>query len=240
MKPVSLINTATLWNGRRKVGVEIAVPTGFDAAEYDARWLGADGRIRLLPAAEFRAAPSDHLRLWLHLRARYALPTAELVEWLKERIGGRRAIEVGAGNGDLGRHIGIVMTDSRLQQTPAMRAFYTRLGQVPTCPPPDVLTLDAETAVARLRPKVVVASWLTRRFVPGVDVGGVSDASVYSPCEERFLAVAETYVHIGARHVHGTKTLLGRPHQEYRVAGLISRCQDPADDVIYVWERGDA
>ncbi|HEY3283412.1 MAG TPA: hypothetical protein VGN26_14180 [Armatimonadota bacterium] len=45
----------------------------------------------------------------------YQFPTRELVLWLQELIRGRRAIEIGAGNGWLGWHLGIPMTDSYQQ-----------------------------------------------------------------------------------------------------------------------------
>jgi hypothetical protein len=47
--------------------------------------------------------------------------TVELVAWLHDRIAGRKAIEIGAGMGDLGYHLGIPQTDSYAQiEDPAM------------------------------------------------------------------------------------------------------------------------
>jgi hypothetical protein len=89
----------------------------------DEAWLDSDGRVRALPAAAFDVDPYDRF-VWCAARARYGLPTVELVERLREMIGGRRALEVGAGQGDLGRLLGIPMTDSAQQTTAEMRAYY--------------------------------------------------------------------------------------------------------------------
>src|SRR5271170_675184 len=81
-------------------------------------------RLKLLSYKEYDKIDRIALKLFCHATGRYGLPTIELVEYLKELIGGRSAIEIGAGNGDLGRHLGIPMTDSRLQEDPVIRERY--------------------------------------------------------------------------------------------------------------------
>jgi hypothetical protein len=196
------------------------------------------GRIKLLPAAEFEGIPRDLFRAWCGQQARYGIPTLELIQWLKERIGDRKAIEVGCGNADIGYYLGITQTDSCLQQTPAMRLMYAAMGgQIPTRPREDVLPLDAESAVQKLKPDVVVASWLTRRFIKGVDVEGQAEASVYGPEEEKILKGCAEYIHIGNLNVHSQKTLLQIPHEFYQFPWLVSRAADQSMNCIYVWKN---
>jgi hypothetical protein len=205
--------------------------------DLDARWIDpATGRIRLLPAREFNFYPWVLLRTWMHLRARYCLPTVELVDWLKAKIAGRSAIEVGSGNGDLGFHLGIPETDSCIQQTPELLMFYHAHGQIPTRPRPECLKMDAETAVKKLKPQVVVASWLTRKFIAGTDREGAAQASIYGVSEKILVRKSDCYIHVGNEKSHGEKTILKTPHEEIRIPGMVSR-GNPELDVIYVWGK---
>lgn len=211
----------------------LAVVAGLNSTLLDKK-----GRIRLFPAAFYKALPPDALSIWCLQQARYGIPTVELVEWLKNEIGDRKAIEVGAGNGDLGYHLGIVSTDSYAQASrPEMQLTYAATGQVPTAPKPDVLKLSAVDAVKRLKPKVVVASWLTRKFIKGKDKEGVAQAFAYGAEEEKIWENCHTYIHIGNVNSHGKKTLLAKPHLELFFPWLVSRAVDPSRNVIYLWDR---
>lgn len=218
------------------MSISFDVLMAIDVSYLDERWLDENGRIRLLPAEEFRSVPLDHLRIWCHKHARYGIPTLELVEWLREQIDDQMAIEVGAGCGDLGYHLGIIRTDSYIQTDPKVRSYFFSLGQVPVTPPPDVIRMDAERAVRKYKPDVVIASWLTRRFVPGRDRQGVSQAFAYGAREEEIVRAA-TYIHIGNRNVHGEKNILSLPHEEYQFDWLVSRARDQSQNVIWVWRR---
>lgn len=195
-----------------------------------------NGRTELVPAAQL--ADSDPLELirWCYANARYGLVTTELVAWLRTIIDGRHAIEVGAGCGDLGFHLGIHMTDSSVQTSPEMRALYAILGQRVTVPPVDVERLDAAQAVAKHRPQVVVASWLTQRYQPG-DRGRRTGSSIYGVDECALIESVETYVHIGNLRVHGDKRALRLPHRCYDFPWLWSRSQWPELNRIWVWDR---
>lgn len=215
---------------------EARVMDRVDVAYLDERWLSEDGRIKLLPAAAFRSVPPEHLRYWMHCKARYSLPTVELVEWLRERIAGRTALELGCGNGDLYHHLGIRGTDSGVQAETTLSALFQMMGQVPTRPRREVRIIDAESAVQKWRPEVAIASYLTRRFNPIIDQEGDAQASAYGPHEEVILANVCCYIHIGNRGSHDEKTVLTRPHEELQFPWLVTR-GDPALDVIYVWGK---
>jgi hypothetical protein len=211
-------------------------------AELDAMLLEPTGRLKLLPASCYEAINPMHLRIWAQKRARYLLVTAELVAWLGEFLDAAgvvpgEAIEVGAGQGDLGGHLGISMSDNGCQQRPEVKAFYEAIDQAPTFPPPHVRRLDAVGAVEKFRPKAVVASWLTRKFIAGVDRPGKAEASIYGAEEEKILAATGLYIHIGNALVHRGKTILARPHETYRFPWLVSRSRWPQEDCIWVWKQ---
>lgn len=208
-----------------------------DVSYLDAQLLDENGRVKLLPSAFYRQLPHDHIRIWCVQRARYTLPTLELVEWLRDRIGERNAIEVGAGMGDLGYHIPLIMTDSGIQRDPKVRAHYLTMQQAPTSPPPDVYEADAKRAIRKFRPEVVVAAWLTRKFILGRDMPGRAQAFQYGAREEEIVAAA-TYIHIGNLEQHDEKSILALPHEEVFAPWLVSRAKDQSRNVIWVWEKG--
>jgi hypothetical protein len=215
----------------------LSTPSPEALAALDAAWLDEEGRLRLLPAAAFTSVDPDVFKVWCHHRARYVIPTVELIDFLRERIGNRKTVEIGAGNADLGHHLGITMTDSRIQQlNPEVRFSVILRGGMPTAPPPTVLTMDAKAAIRRFRPKVVVGAWVTRKFRIGVDRPG-SDAFVFGADDEHTIARTQMYIHVGADHIHGTKTALSLPHEEVRLPGLISRVSDQSTNVIYIWGK---
>jgi hypothetical protein len=194
------------------------------------------GRGRLLPAKDVLSLGIDAVQGWMVLRARYQIVTTELVDWLRARIAGRFAIEVCAGMGDLGHHLGIPMTDSYIQTRmggnygDTMNAW----GQALTSPPPDVARLDAEAAVAEYQPRVVVASWVTQKWHPGDEHGfehGVEEIRIV-----RAKSV-ETYIVVGNRVVHGGKRIARLPHKEYAFPWLVSRGVDQTKNIVYVWGR---
>jgi hypothetical protein len=196
------------------------------------------GRLKLLPAAAYEAFPRDHVRLWAHRRGRYLLPTLELVAWLRAVIGGRKAIEVAAGSGDLGHHLGIPMSDSYLHAChPEMALVLAAMMVEPTVPASDVENLDALVAVAKYRPQVVVAGWLMQLYCQGDEKPPKIGSSVYGTDESKILDVVETYIHIGNTRYHGDKRILRRPHNVYRFSWVVSKAADAASDVIYVWNR---
>lgn len=69
------------------------------------------GRPRVLPASFYENTTPEERGLVCHRHGLYCLPTVELADFVRETIGGRTAIEIGAGNGALAEKIGIHATD---------------------------------------------------------------------------------------------------------------------------------
>jgi hypothetical protein len=178
----------------------------------------------------------DVIRVWCFLNSVYLLPTVELLEFLRQYVDDS-CIEIGSGNNLLFQYLGIPGTDSFIQQTPEMVSYYTALGQVPTRPPSSVENLTAAEAIAKYRPKTVIAGWVTQ-YWNGKD----SHGSVFGVDEEAVIDMGIRYIFVGARSEHSPKSILRRPHIEIPGTqhGVFSRVKDRGDDVIYLWNSGQA
>lgn len=193
------------------------------------------GRLIPMPASFYRQWTREALSLWCVRRGFYCLPTTELIDLLSSMLGDERAIEIGSGNGVIGRALAIPRTDSKMQERPEIREHYESLHQEVVNYGDDVEQLTALQAIERYQPSTVIAAWVTHRFdrrspkrkgnIFGVDEGKLLDKA----CVER-------YVFIGNERVHAAKPILSRPHRALRPPYLFSRSLDPRN-VIWIWER---
>ncbi|MGL5923740.1 hypothetical protein [Chroococcidiopsis sp.] len=122
-----------------------------------------EGRILLHPYKFYAQFDNLELRMWMQFRGRYQLPTIELIDWLREKIGDRFAIEVAAGNADLGYHLGIHQTDSWIQMHPLMQGYMYARDAKATAPKLDVEKLETVEAIKKYKPQIAIASWLTQK-----------------------------------------------------------------------------
>jgi hypothetical protein len=200
--------------------------------DISAEFLDEDGRLRILPASAWAATTAHERALFGHRHAIYGFPTVELVEWLQEFIGERKAIEIGSGTGVLAEAVGIIGTDSHQQSKPEYRAHYQVEGQPSIRYGADVKLLDAREAVRRYRPQVVVAQWVThkyerrRHFAEG-NIDGVNEEDVLERCDQ--------YVFIGNTKVHKGKSLWVRPHTLLHPPFVYSRASNGSPDFIAIW-----
>lgn len=214
----------------RAIGHSPFVLRNENTQDLDALLLDEQGRLRVLPADELRTMNEGRMRLWCHKNAVYLIPSQELVAWIKDRIKGRTAIEIGAGNGALGRTLGIPMYDNFMQQDfPDVVACYEAARQPRVRYGADVIKRNANAAVRVKRPQVVIGSWITHLYKADEPGRG---GNVYGIDELKILDHVETYIHVGCQRVHGQKRW--RPTEEHQPDWLFGRGRDR---VIYVWER---
>lgn len=191
-------------------------------------------RLRVVPAHTLeRTTPEERLLFGVR-EGLYSFPTQELCDFLRARIAGRTAIEIGAGHGTLAAALAIPATDNRQQEEEGIKAYYAEIGQPTVRYGENVEKLDAVAAVAKYAPQVVIACWVTHRFDPdrpqaGGSLTGVDEASLIGTCEE--------YIFIGNERVHAQKPIWQLPHQMMTPDWLFSRAVNGSRDFIAVWRR---
>lgn len=201
-----------------------------DVTHLDTLLLDGQGRLKVVPASVYADIEWLDLRIWCHKRAIYGLPTIELVEYLKRLIDGRAAIEVGSGNGALGRALGIPRTDNFCQTRPDVALLYQLQGQPLIDYGDDVERLSAIAAVKKYKPKVVLGSWVTQTS------DGSRPGCMFGIDEEALLRRVKTYAVFGSLRNHGghMKVINQRKHRVVQEPWMWSRAQDSA---LFIWGR---
>lgn len=191
-----------------------------------------NGLLQVVPSSLLAEVKPMHLSLWGNKRGIYCLPTIELIDWLREQIGGKSAIEICSGNGAIGRALNIPRTDSYIQTTPEIIEIYRAAGQVPIVPPEDVQKFEANEAVDYFNPEVVIGAYVTQKFVEG-DRNG----SAYGTDEVSLLKKVKKYIVIGNDESHGEKRIRRLPYKQYRFSWLFTRSLNQQSNEISIWEK---
>lgn len=199
--------------------------------------LDPKGRLKVMPAEFYAATTVEERAVFGARNAAYLLPTMELVSWLKSAIGQRTAIEIGSGNGVLATALGIPGTDSCLQAQPEIAQLYRSAGQKTVDYGQNVLPYAAENAVKNLRPKVVVAAWVTHKYS---ELRHEAGGNMFGVIEEDVIASCETYIFIGNSHVHKVKSIWALPHHKIEPPWLYSRAHNGSPEFIAVWGKAPA
>ncbi|WP_087864216.1 hypothetical protein [Comamonas thiooxydans] len=191
--------------------------------------LDANGNLKVVPASVYEQTTTLERYVFGHKNAVYNFPTTELIEHLREIIGDRSAIEIGAGNGVMAKALGIPATDSRQQERPEIIAHYELLRQPVIRYGDNVEKLDAHDAIRKYRPQVVVATWVTQKFDPSKpELGGNVDGVV----EEWVIQNVQEYLFIGNLKTHATKTIWSLPHTKQALPFLYSRSMTETPNFI--------
>ena len=202
-------------------------------SELDAACL-VDGKLQAMPAAYYAGWSQNDLSLWCSLRGFYCLPTLELVEFVRDQIDCEDALEIGAGNGALGRAVGIPLTDSFQQEREDVRELYLeQLHQAVVPYGSDVERLTALEAVEKYKPTVVLAAWVTHRFIPARpklrgNMNGVDESKLLQK------KCVKKYIFVGHEHSHSLKPILHHPHTTHYLPYLYSRGFS-GRNLVWVW-----
>lgn len=193
-----------------------------------------EGReMRILPASVWESFSWSEVRLLLHETGTYVVPTEELIEFLDGLIGEESAIEICAGNGFVGRELGIPVTDSYQQQDdPATSLLYSLAGQPTIKYPKDVVKLEANKAVDKFRPHTVIACYATHKW--RYDTMSGNDKGVDF---QKLLRKVKRLVLVGNTEVHKDNPLMDIPHEEIILPGYITRSAHPETNRIFIWEN---
>ena len=194
--------------------------------------LSSNGIPRVMPAAYYKKTSLYERAVFGNRQGLYGFPTTELVDWLRVAIGGRTAIEIGAGHGVLAEALCIPATDSKLQDDPEIAALYSGMGQSVVTYGNNVEKLEAEQAVTMYRPDVVIASWVTHMYLESRHGAG---GNMFGVMEENIISACQSYIFIGNRKVHAQKSIWALPHRIIEPDWLFSRASNGSPDFIAVW-----
>lgn len=214
-------------------GIHLIDPT--QVRDLASEVLDEQGRPRILPAAYWATTTPEERALLGHRHGLYSLPTVELVGHLRQLIGDRSAIEIGAGNGVLAEALGIPATDSRQQEIPEYRMRISLAGQAPVRYGPNVVHMDARAAVRHYRPDVVVGCWVTHRYDPRRHAAGGNEVGID---EEDVIRRCRLYVVVGNEAVHAGKVIWRLPYRIEYPSWLYSRAVNGSRDFIATWRGG--
>jgi hypothetical protein len=196
------------------------------------------GILKAMPAAYYAQFDQVQLSAFCVSNALYCLPTLELLDELNRLIlevsPSRNAIEIGAGNGAIGKALGIHATDSYMQTRPEIQMYYQSLRQPTIAYGSHVENLDANAAVERYRPDVVVGAWVTHLFDSSAEWRG---GNAFGIDEGAILSKVKRYIVIGNRQVHDKKPILDRVTRVIEADYLFSRSAGASDqNAIFIWD----
>lgn len=190
------------------------------------------GRMRVLPASYWASTTVDERALFGHSHGIYLFPTVELVERLKLIIAGRRAIEIGAGNGVLAEALDIPATDSFQQVKEPWKSIYEAIRH-PLAPyGPNVIDMHASRAVRHYKPDVVIGAWVTHKYDPqrhelGGNMVGVDQPDILRNCQLLVL--------VGNEVTHELNPLWERQHEIEYPDYVWSRAHNGSREFIASW-----
>lgn len=200
--------------------------------DISAEVLDANGRMRVLPASFWAATTRDERANLGHLNGIYSFPTIELVELLKDRIAGRKTIEIGAGHGVLAEALGIPATDSKQQEQPKYAAVYKAANQPTIRYGDNVIEMPASRAVRIHRPEVVIGCWVTHKWRRDRPQAGGNEKGID---EEEVLRGCQEYIFIGNEKTHQAKPILQLEHTTEYPTFVYSRSHHEAREFIATW-----
>lgn len=203
-----------------------------DISDIESLLLGKNGLLRIVPYLQIIENFSDNkIKNFMLKHGIYFIPTLESVKILKSYIGDKNAIEIGCGNGALGRALDIPITDSKLQEENSVKIFYEASGQPTIKYPDDVLKLEAQEAIRFFKPNIVIGSFITHKYTEKTKSG-----NLYGVQEELVICKAN-YIMIGNKDTHADKPILKVNHIEQYDPCLITRSSNQKNNRIFIWNK---
>lgn len=201
-----------------------------------------EGRLKAVSNDILREIPHPHLRYFCHVHGLYSIPSLELMDALELLIGPKeKALEIGAGNGVYGRHLGIKSTDNYMQHDKNKAKYKSALdminiaGVIPVQYGYDVEEYDAIEAVRKFKPSTVIGAWVTHKYNPREHERG---GNMYGVDMHQMLdrKSVERFILIGNKDVHASNPLMDLPHKEIMMVGIYSRASNEQANRIFIWD----
>ena len=196
--------------------------------------LGEGNKIIPAPSEKVNRFTIDEIGYWAWKNGAYQIPTVELIEWLRNEIKGKLAIEIGAGNGVFGRELDIISTDSFEQvDNPEVRKYYQAVNTPLVQIGENVIKMDGVAAVMNYKPEVVIGSWVTQKWKGDSYTHG----SIYGVDEHQIMTSGSVkkYIIIGNKASHGDKKIFEQfRYSTFDFDWLISRAGNNLNRIYVV------
>lgn len=203
-----------------------------DVSALESILLDENKRLQPVPFDAVRDFSQNDISVFCQKHGVYQIVTTELVEFVRTQIADFRTIEIGAGNGCLGRALGVPLTDNRMQERAHIKRFLAQMKQPPVHYADDVQKLEALTAIKILRAEAAIGSWVTHKWKPGM-----SDGNQWGVDEAVLSCRLKRYIFVGNFHTHKTKELLRYcTPKEYRFDWLVSRSMHRRENLIWIFD----
>ena len=185
------------------------VLTKVDVSALEKEALDPRGHLVIKPAEFWEKQGVNLAQNFMYKHGIYVLPTSELIEWLNDKILGS-AIEIGAGNGSIGRALKIPITDSKMQDRIDIKLMYATAGQPTIKYPSDIEKLEASAAITKYKPQTVIGAFITHKYIDEVKMG-----NYWGVNEDFLLASVKRYLNIGNLETHKYKPILQIKHDSH-------------------------
>lgn len=200
----------------------------------EALLLDEEGVLRPMPASFYYDIPANDVAVFAHKNGIYQFITVEMLDWLKEIIGSRTAIEIGAGNGGLCKALQIKGVDSFMQLRPEIKAMYDSMKQPIISYGRHVINFDGNAAVAFWNPEIVVGCYITQRSTFKQYMQGT--VGIPAAIDEREILNNDIpLILFGTMGSHGDKYILKEyKHESYYFPWLITRNPDQKGNRVWI------
>ncbi|GAB2639649.1 hypothetical protein [Vibrio panuliri] len=239
----------TLLNHRNSLGNRVELASRIrpcDLTELRALLLDEKGRLRPVPAKELESIPHDELQYFCHIYGLYSVPSIEFIEWLEFHIEDKeKCVEIAAGNGVYGRHLGVTMTDNYMQHPKNRAKFRNAIQAYDNDSIPlvqygdDVIEEDGKEAVRLRKAETVLCAWATHRYQRTKHhLGGNMFGIDFEWIAKR--KHVKKIILVGNITTHKNNPLMDYPHEEHELTGyLFSRSSYPQFDRVFIWNVAD-
>ncbi len=126
--------------------------------ELEEMLLSEDGTLKSVPCKKLHNVPEIAIAAFCTKHGRYQLITDELLQLIRPLIEGKKAIEIGAGAGDLAHHLGIKATDNYEGDNKTANVNGNEIKQTAIPFSSNVENINYKNAIHKYRPDVVIAA----------------------------------------------------------------------------------
>lgn len=189
-----------------------------------------NNKLQVLPHEFWCQFSQEQVQFFCLRHAFYNIPTLEQVAFLEAKIPDKsKALEIGAGNGVLAQALGIRATDNYMQEMQDVKEYYKAMRQPTVQYGENVENIDAEAAIEKYKPTVVIGAWITQKYNPTYPSYG---GNALGPDQRYIIDNVDKYFLVGNFKIHDHPSLRNYTPKLHK-APLISRASHPEANVIF-------